>query len=397
MLVYSWVVIGVVVGVLGHLILRGRGYDWFGEMLVGIAGAAVVGAYGPVMLGVRTGSVEILSDVGLLCTLAGAVLAVGALVLLTPGRHREGARPAAGQKRSSALARKEALWLYVLISPWVAGFILFTGGPTLASGYLSFTHNDPVNWPPKWVGLTNYEVMFRDRLFWKALQVTSYYTLLAVPLSVVFATFIALLLNEKVPGQGTWRTIYYLPAIVSGVPVAVMFAWIFQPSFGLVNGTLYSLFGIQGPKWLVDPNWAVPTFVLISLWQFGGPMLIYLAAIQGVPTQLYESAQLDGAGRLQQIRHITLPSISPVIFFNGILAIIASFQVFTNAFVITQGGPNYATWFLVYMIYQNAFTYISNMGYADALSWVLFMLMLVFTYLAFRSSRYWVSYETVVR
>jgi multiple sugar transport system permease protein len=302
-----------------------------------------------------------------------------------------------GQRQHSALARKEALWFYVLISPWLAGFVLFTGGPTLASALLSFTHNDPVNWPPKWVGLTNYEVMFRDRLFWKSLQVTSYYTLLAVPLAVVFATFIALLLNERIPGQGVWRTIYYLPAIVSGVPVAVMFAWIFQPSFGLINGTLYSIFGIQGPKWLVDPNWAVPTFVLISLWQFGGPMLIYLAAIQGVPTQLYESAQLDGAGKWQQIRHITLPSISPVIFFNGILAIIASFQVFTNAFVITQGGPNYATWFLVYMIYQNAFTYISNMGYADALSWVLFMLMLVFTYLAFRSSRYWVSYETMVR
>ena len=192
-----------------------------------------------------------------------------------------------------------------------------------------------------------------------------------------------------------WRTIYYLPAIVAGVPVAVMFAWIFQPNYGWSTGRCTAS-SVQGPKSLVDPNWAVPTFVLISLWQFGGPMLIYLAAIQGVPTQLYESPSWT-AGKWQQIRHITLPSISPVIFFNGILAIIASFQVFTNSFVITQGGPNYATWFLVYMIYQNAFTYISNMGYADALSWVLFMLMLVFTYLAFRSSRYWVSYETAVR
>jgi multiple sugar transport system permease protein len=303
----------------------------------------------------------------------------------------------ARKRQSSPLARKEALWFYVLISPWIAGFILFNGGPTIASAYLSFTHNDPVNWPPKWVGLTNYEVMLNDRLFWKALQVTSYYTFLAVPLSVCFATFVALLLNERIPGQSLWRTIYYLPAIVSGVPVAIMFSWVFQPSFGLVNGTLYSLLGIQGPKWLNDANWAVPTFVLISLWQFGGPMLIYLAAIQGVPTQLYESAQLDGANKWQQIRHITLPSITPVIFFNGVMAIIASFQVFTNSFIITQGGPNYATWFMVYMIYQNAFTYISNMGYADALSWVLFSLMLVFTYLAFRSSRYWVSYETMVR
>jgi multiple sugar transport system permease protein len=300
------------------------------------------------------------------------------------------------RRHISRLALKEALWCYVLISPWIAGFILFWAGPTLASGFLSFTHNDPVNWPPKWVGLTNYQVMLRDRLFWKSLQVTSYYTFLSVPLSVAFGTLIALLLNEKIPGVSVWRTIYYLPAVVTGVPVAIMWSWIFQPSYGLLNGTLYSLFGIQGPRWLNDPQWVIPTFVLMSLWQFGGPMLIYLAAMQGVPTHLYESAQLDGANKLQQIWHITLPSISPAIFFNGVMAIIASFQVFTNAFVITQGGPNYASWFLVLMIYNNAFTYIANMGYADALSWVLFMIMLVFTGIAFRLSRYWVFYETEV-
>jgi multiple sugar transport system permease protein len=315
-----------------------------------------------------------------------------------PFRSRSAARAGAqARATTSALARKEALWFYVLISPWIAGYILFTGGPTLASFYLSFTHNDPVNWPPTWTGLTNYRVMFADRIFWKSLQVTSYYTMLAVPLSFAFATWIALMLNERVPGQSFWRTIYYLPAIVAGVPVAIMWAWIFQPQFGLVNGTLYSLFGIQGPRWLSDPSWAVPTFVIMSLWQFGGPMLIYLAAIQGVPTQLYESAQLDGANKLQQIWHITMPAISPVIFFNGVMAIIASFQVFTNAYVITQGGPNYATWFMVYMIYQNAFTYISNMGYADALSLVLFVIMLLFTFLAFRLSRNVVHYESVVK
>ncbi|NDE06911.1 MAG: ABC transporter permease subunit [Chloroflexi bacterium] len=293
----------------------------------------------------------------------------------------------------------EALWFYVLISPWIAGFILFSGGPTIASAYLSLTHNDPVNWPPTWVGLLNYDVMFRDRLFWKSLQVTTYYTVLSVPLSVGFATFLALILNEKLPGMAAWRTIYYLPSIVTGVPVALMWNWIFQPQFGLVNGLLYDL-GVPSsmlPKWLSDPQWAVPTFVIMSLWQFGGPMLIYLASIQGVPTQLYESAQLDGASKFRQIWHITLPSISPVIFFNGILAIISSFQVFTNAFVITQGGPNYATYFMVFMIYQNAFTYISNMGYADALAWVLFVIMLAFTAMAFRLQRHWVFYEAVVR
>jgi multiple sugar transport system permease protein len=203
-------------------------------------------------------------------------------------------------------------------------------------------------------------------------------------------------LNEKLPLVSIWRTVYYLPAIMSGVPVAVMWWLMFNSSFGLINSTLYSLTGIVGPRWLSDPPWVMPAFILMSLWAFGGPMLIYLAAIQGVPTHLYESAQLDGANVFQQIWHITIPSITPVIFFNGIMAIIASFQVFTNAFVITQGGPNYASYFFILHIYNNAFTYIANMGYADALSWVLFTIMLIFTYLAFRSSHAWVHYETEV-
>jgi multiple sugar transport system permease protein len=295
-----------------------------------------------------------------------------------------------------SLAIREAIWFYIFISPWLVGFIMFTAGPILASGALSFTHNDPVNWPPKWVGLANYQLMWVDPLFWKSLQVTIYYTFVSVPLSVAFATFIALLLNEQLPLISVWRTIYYLPAIISGVPVAVMWWLMFNSSFGLINGTLYGLTGIVGPRWLSDPPWVMPAFIIMSLWAFGGPMLIYLAAIQGVPTHLYESAQLDGANVFQQIWHITIPSITPVIFFNGVMAIIASFQVFTNAFVITQGGPNYASYFFILHIYNNAFTYIANMGYADALSWVLFTIMLVFTYLAFRSSHAWVHYEAEV-
>ena len=295
-----------------------------------------------------------------------------------------------------SLAVREAIWFYIFISPWLVGFILFTAGPILASGALSFTHNDPVNWPPKWVGLANYTLMWVDPLFWKSLTVTIYYTFVAVPLSVAFATFIALLLNERLPGVSIWRTIYYLPAIVSGVPVAVMWWLLFNSQFGMINGVLWDIFGIVGPRWLSDPPWVMPAFIVMSLWSFGGPMLIYLAAIQGVPTHLYESAQLDGANVFQQIWHITIPSITPVIFFNGIMAIIASFQVFTNAFVISQGGPNYASYFFVLHIYNNAFTYIANMGYADALSWVLFVVMLIFTYLAFRSSSAWVHYETEI-
>jgi multiple sugar transport system permease protein len=291
------------------------------------------------------------------------------------------------------LARAETLWFYLFITPWILGFILFTGGPILASSYLSFTHNDPVNWPPKWVGLANYDLLVHDALFWKSLQVTIYYVVLEVPSSIILAIIVSLLLNQKIPLLSLWRSIYYLPAIVPGVAVALMWGWVFEPSFGLLNGTLYSAFGVVGPKWLVQPEWVIPTFAIMGLWGFGGPMLIYLAGIQGVPTTLYEAADIDGANVFQKMLHITVPSITPVIFFNLIMGIIAAFQTFTNAYIITQGGPQYASYFYVYNIYQNAFTYISNMGYADALSWVLFIIMLCFTLLAFQSSHFWVHYE----
>ncbi len=301
------------------------------------------------------------------------------------------ARPLPAQK--SRVARTEAIWFYVFISPWLLGFLLFTAGPILASSYLSFTHNDPVNWPPKWVGLANYQLMINDKLFWKSLQVTAYYTALEVPLSILLAIIIGLLLNQNVPFLSVFRSIYYLPAITPAVAVSLMWGWVFQPSFGLLNGTLYTVFHIVGPKWLVQPELVIPTFVIMGLWQFGGAMLIYLAAIQGVPTTLYEAAKIDGANIWQQTLHVTIPAITPVIFFNLIMGIIGSSQIFTPAYIITQGGPQYASFFYVYNIYQNAFTYISNMGYADALSWVLFMVMLILTYLAFKSSHFWVHYE----
>jgi len=293
------------------------------------------------------------------------------------------------------LTRSEhaAGWLFVLPAALlIVAFGLFPIGWALL---LSFQSSDFVS-PSKWVGLANYQLMWVDPVFWKSLKATFYYTFASVPLSVSFATLVALLLNEKIPGVSVWRTIYYLPAIISGVPVAMMWWWLFNPSYGLINGTLYDWFGAVGPRWLSDTHWVIPAFIIMSLWGFGGPMLIYLAAIQGVPTHLYESAELDGANVLQQIWNITLPSITPVIFFNGVMAIISSFQVFTNAFIITQGGPNYASYFYVLLIWNNAFTYIANMGYADGLSWVLFSIMLVFTWLAFRSSHAWVHYETDV-
>jgi multiple sugar transport system permease protein len=301
------------------------------------------------------------------------------------------ARPLRAQKNK--LGRAEARWFYLFILPWMIGFTVFIAFPILASSYLSFTHNDPVNWPPKWVGLANYTQMIHDKLFYKSLLVTGYYTALEVPLSIVLAIIISLLLNQKVPFQSLWRSIYYLPAITPAVAVALMWGWVFQPSFGLLNGTLYTLLHIIGPKWLVQPELVIPTFVIMGLWQFGGAMLIYLAAIQNVPTTLYEAAKIDGANVWQQAMNVTIPSITPVIFFNLIMGIIGASQTFTPAFIITQGGPEYASYFYVFGIYQNAFTYISSMGYADALSWVFFMVMLGLTFVAFKSSHFWVHYE----
>ena len=285
------------------------------------------------------------------------------------------------------------MWFYLFISPWLVGFIVFTAGPIIASLILSFTRADPVDWPPQWIGLDNYTRMLNDPLFWKSLGVTTYYTLLSVPLSVIFAVILALLLNQQIPFLSFWRTAYYLPSVTAGVAVALMWSWVFEPTFGLLNGTLYSLTGIVGPKWLLDPYLVIPTFVIMDLWRFGGPMLIYLAAIQGVPTTLYESAELDGANVIQKMWYITIPAITPVIFFNFIMGIIGSFQVFTNAYVITEGGPSYASYFYVFAIYRNAFELVGNMGYASALSWVLFVVLLFFTLLAFKSSKFWVHYE----
>ena len=296
-------------------------------------------------------------------------------------------------RRAGRLGRAEERWFYLFISPWLVGFVIFIAGPILASSYLSFTLNDPVNWPPKWIGLLNYQILIHDKLFFKSLEVTGYYVALEVPLSIVLAIIIGVLLNQRIPFLSAWRSIYYLPAITPAVGVALMWLWVFQPSFGLLNGTIYSLFHVIGPKWLVQPELVIPTFVIMGLWQFGGAMLIYLAAIQGIPTTLYEAAKIDGANMWQQIINVTIPSISPVIFFNLILGIIGASQTFTPAYILTSGGPEYASYFYVFGIYQNAFTYISSMGYADALSWVFFMVMLFLTFLAFKSSHFWVHYE----
>jgi multiple sugar transport system permease protein len=300
--------------------------------------------------------------------------------------------PTQSKHRRLSPAQRESLAFYAFLSPWLIGFVGLTLGPIIASFAFSFSDYDAIH-PLKLIGLQNYVTIAHTALFWQALKVTALYTAGAVPLGVVGALLLATLLNQRVPALSLWRTLYYLPVVTSGVAVALLWSWIFQPDFGVVNTLLYNLFHIQGPQWFFSPTWALPAFIVMSIWGVGGPMLIYLAGMQGVPTQLYEAADLDGAGRFQKYFRITLPMISPVIFFNLIMLMIGSFQVFTGAFVITQGGPSYATYFYVLYLYQEAFQYF-HFGYASALAWILFVIVMALTILAFRFSSSLVYYDS---
>ena len=286
---------------------------------------------------------------------------------------------------------REALWAYALISPWVIGFLIWTVGPMLVSLFLSFTQYNVVN-PMVWQGIANYrQLLIGDPLFWQSLKVTLIYALMSLPTGLVVGLAVALLLNLDVPGLSVWRTIYYLPSVIAGVAVAVLWQYVLNPRFGALNWAL-SLIGVKGPGWLADPRWALPSLALMSLWSAGGNMILYLSALQAVPTGLYDAAKIDGANAWRRLLHVTLPMISPVIFFNLVLGTIGTFQYFTNAYIMTQGGPSNATLFYNLHLYNNAFRYF-KMGYAAALAWVLFVIILLFTLLIFRSSSAWVYYE----
>ncbi len=300
------------------------------------------------------------------------------------------------------IARNEAKWFWIFISPWVIGFVFFRGLPILASMFLSFTKYNVAS-RPEWIGLTNYVNLFNDQIFFKSLQVSATYTFAAVPLGLVCALMLAMLLNQNVPFLGVFRTLYYMPSLIVGsVSVAFLFQLLLNPTFGVVNYIIAWFvgpsglipLGITGPKWFFDPNWVVPSFVLLSLWGVGAAMLIYLAGLQGVPSTLYEVARIDGANAWQRFRNVTLPMISPVILFTFITGIIGSFQVFTPAYIISngQGGPNYASMFYVLYLYLNAFRRY-RFGYASAQAWILFVVILVLTILALRMSRRAVYYE----
>jgi multiple sugar transport system permease protein len=309
------------------------------------------------------------------------------------------------------MSKREALSGYLFISPWLIGFILLTIGPMLASLYFSFTEYNIVT-PPKWVGLANYAKIFSgipeairthsveplgDPLFWKSLQVTLYFAMLALPLGLIISFLLAVLLNQKIPGVNIWRTIYFLPSVIAGVAVTILWVRIFNPRVGILNPILEK-FGIPGPGWLTSPDWAVPALVIMSLWGIGGGMIIYLAGLQGVPTDLYDAAKVDGANLFQRFRYVTFPMMTPVIFYELVLSMIGTFQYFTEAYVASggTGGPVRSTLFYNLYLYQNAFKYF-DMGYASTMAWILFIIVLSLTLLVFRSSQYWVYYEGQLR
>ena len=279
-------------------------------------------------------------------------------------------------------------WLFA--SPWIVGFVLWTVGPMLASLLIAFTDWDLIT-EPTFVGSLNLTTLWADALVWKSLQVTTLFAVVSVPLQIVFGLGLALLLNTDIRFLRFYRTAFYLPSVLSGVAVALLWRWLFSTEFGLFNAMLAAV-GIRGPGWLGDPQWALPSLILMSLWGVGAGTIIYLAGLQGIPTDLYEAAEVDGASNWVRFWNITLPMMTPVLFFQLVTGFIAALQVFTQAFIMTSGGPNNATLFYLLYLYRNAFEYF-RMGYASMLAWVLFIYILVLTLLMQRSSQYWVYYE----
>lgn len=271
-------------------------------------------------------------------------------------------------------------------------------GPMLASLYFSFSNfslGSSSGLPEFNFGANYVKMLTQDPKFWHSLGITFTYALVAIPLELFFGFMVAFLLNLKVPGLPAWRTVYYLPSVTPAVAGAILWGIIFNPTFGIMNWFL-SLIGIKGPGWLASQQWALPALIIMSLWGVGGGMIIYLAGLQGIPTALYEAAEIDGANSVQKLTRITIPLMTPVIFYNLIIGIIGTFQFFTSVYVLTQGGPADATLFYNLYLYNTAFRYM-NMGYASALAWVLFIITLLITLLAFKSSAMWVYYEGEIR
>lgn len=287
-------------------------------------------------------------------------------------------------------SKRENFYFYLFILPWLIGFLVFALYPILASLYYSFTDYDIIS-KPTFIGLDNFKELFEDELFYKSIVVTLKYTLISVPLGLFLSLIFAMLINMKIPARGFFRTAMYFPSMVSGVSMSLLWFWIFNPEVGVFNYIL-SWFGVKGPAWFLDENFAIWALIIMTFWGVGAGMIIFLAGLQGVPSSLLEAARLDGAGRWKTFWNVTFPMISPVFLFQLIMSVIESFQVFTQAYVMTQGGPNYSTRFYVYNVYVSAFKDF-RLGYASAMAWLLLLAILIITVIIMKSSNRFVYYE----
>ncbi|AEJ62005.1 ABC-type transporter, integral membrane subunit [Spirochaeta thermophila DSM 6578] len=290
----------------------------------------------------------------------------------------------------------EAVTGFVFISPWLVGFLCFMLGPLVAVIVISFMNWDLIS-TPRWIGFRNYQKLLGDPLFWQSLKVTIVYGLGRVPLGILTALCTALLLNQRVRLLGFWRVVYYMPVVLPPVAISLMWMWIYNPRYGVLNGFLQTVLGIQGPSWLEDPVLVLPSLMVMAVWAAAGRnMIVYLSGLQGISNELYEAAIIDGASAWSRFWKITLPMLTPVIFFHLVTGMIETFQLFTQAYVMTEGGPNNASLFFNYYLYQKAFQQY-QMGYAAAMSWVVFIIIVALTLLIFRSSKAWVYYEAEVK
>lgn len=302
-------------------------------------------------------------------------------------------RLVSGPPRKRGFSRQAVLdnlqgWAFA--APWIIGFLIFTLYPICMSVYYSLTDYDVLR-PPYYIGNLNYLDLLEDELFWRSLGNTFYYVVLSVPLGLIVGLAIAMLLNNEIKGIAVYRTLFYLPSIVPVVASSILWLWIFNPQYGILTNIVVALGG-KAPGWLSDPRWAKNSLIMMSLWSAGSGMIIYLAGLKNIPRVYYEAAELDGARKWTQFVRITLPMLSPTLFFQLIMNTIAAFQVFTQAFIMTNGGPNDSTLFYVYYLYNNAFRF-WKMGYASALAWVLFVIIMVLTGINFLASKYWVNYD----
>jgi multiple sugar transport system permease protein len=289
------------------------------------------------------------------------------------------------------MMRRKTMTGWMFVAPWIIGFVIFGLYPIITSFYYSMTRYDVLR-IPQYIGLANYQhLLFEDPVFWTSVWNTLFYTVIRVPIAIFLSLILAVLVNQAVGGMRWFRTMYFIPSIVTGVVLSVLWLWIFNPEYGLINAALARI-NIDGPLWLQDPFWSKPALIIMSLWSVGGPrMLVFLAALQGISQQLYEAIELDGGGWWAKFRHVTVPTISPVLFLWAVLEVIASLQVFVEAYVMTEGGPLQSTLFYNLYLYQKAFDDF-EMGYASAMAWILLVITLVATWAQVKISKKWVHY-----